>query len=69
MVGWKKKDDDDNDNTKSIAPTSCVDYAGKYYQLEKISVGPKPYQKPHPPIFIGTLGIIRSRHKKGRKIW
>ena len=47
--------DDDNNNIKSSAPT-CIDYNGKYYQLEKISIEPKPFQKPHPPIFIGTWG-------------
>jgi len=54
--GWREEDDDD-DNAKSNTPTlSYIDYAGKYYQLEKISVAPKPFQKPHPPIFIGTWG-------------
>ena len=33
-----------------------VDYNGKHYQLEKVSFAPKPYQRPHPPIFIGTWG-------------
>jgi len=36
--------------------SDIVDYNGKYYQLEKISFATKPYQKPHPPIFIGTWG-------------
>src|SRR6478609_5665371 len=63
--GWLEEDDDDN--TKSIAPTSCVDYAGKYYQLEKISVGPKPYQKPHPPIFIGTWGSSEAGIRRTAK--
>ena len=66
--GWlEEDDDDDDDNTKSIAPTSCVDYAGKYYQLEKISVGPKPYQKPHPPIFIGTWGSSEAGIRRAAK--
>jgi alkanesulfonate monooxygenase SsuD/methylene tetrahydromethanopterin reductase-like flavin-dependent oxidoreductase (luciferase family) len=41
---------------KSSTSTLYVDYNGKYYQLEKISIAPKPFQKPHPPIFIGTWG-------------
>ena len=49
---WNNKDRE-YDNMKS--PT-CIDYAGKYYHLEKISIEPKPFQKPHPPIFIGTWG-------------
>jgi alkanesulfonate monooxygenase SsuD/methylene tetrahydromethanopterin reductase-like flavin-dependent oxidoreductase (luciferase family) len=65
--GWLEEEEEDDDNTKSIAPTSCVDYAGKYYQLEKISVGPKPYQKPHPPIFIGTWGSSEAGIRRAAK--
>jgi alkanesulfonate monooxygenase SsuD/methylene tetrahydromethanopterin reductase-like flavin-dependent oxidoreductase (luciferase family) len=49
---WNNKDRE-YDNMKS---STCIDYAGKYYHLEKISIEPKPFQKPHPPIFIGTWG-------------
>ncbi|HET7391710.1 MAG TPA: LLM class flavin-dependent oxidoreductase [Nitrososphaeraceae archaeon] len=43
--GWREGEDDDN--IKSNTPTlSYIDYAGEYYQLEKISVAPKPFQKP-----------------------
>ncbi|MBF6570192.1 MAG: LLM class flavin-dependent oxidoreductase [Candidatus Binataceae bacterium] len=32
-------------------------YHGKYYQLEDVSVVPKPLQKPYPPVFmVGTSG-------------
>jgi alkanesulfonate monooxygenase SsuD/methylene tetrahydromethanopterin reductase-like flavin-dependent oxidoreductase (luciferase family) len=51
---WNNKDRE-YDNLKSPTPT-CIDYDGKYYHLEKISIEPKPFQKPHPPIFIGTWG-------------
>jgi alkanesulfonate monooxygenase SsuD/methylene tetrahydromethanopterin reductase-like flavin-dependent oxidoreductase (luciferase family) len=51
---WNNKDRE-YDNMKSPTPTS-IDYDGKYYHLEKISIEPKPFQKPHPPIFIGTWG-------------
>src|SRR5919199_5842835 len=37
--GWREEEDDDN--AKSNTPTSYIGYAGKYYQLEKISVAPK----------------------------
>jgi len=33
-----------------------VDYEGKYYKLKGISIDPKPYQKPHPPIMIASWG-------------
>jgi alkanesulfonate monooxygenase SsuD/methylene tetrahydromethanopterin reductase-like flavin-dependent oxidoreductase (luciferase family) len=51
-----KTEQDDDDDLKSSTSTLYVDYNGKYYQLEKISIAPKPFQKPHPPIFIGTWG-------------
>ena len=49
------EDDNDNNDKKSSTPT-CIDYNGKHYQLEKVSLEPKPFQKPHPPIFVGTWG-------------
>jgi alkanesulfonate monooxygenase len=30
-----------------------VTYRGRYYQVEDLSIDPKPIQKPHPPIWIG----------------
>ena len=49
-------------------PTSKpVDYNGKYFQLEKISIEPKPFQKPHPPIFIGTWGSSEAGLKRAAK--
>ena len=32
------------------------EYAGQFWQVPSLSVGPKPIQKPHPPIYRGTLG-------------
>jgi alkanesulfonate monooxygenase SsuD/methylene tetrahydromethanopterin reductase-like flavin-dependent oxidoreductase (luciferase family) len=31
---------------------SKVSYQGKYYQIPEVTVLPKPFQKPHPPIFM-----------------
>ena len=31
------------------------EYKGTYWQVPPLSVGPKPVQKPHPPIYRGTL--------------
>lgn len=42
---WKEENENDG-----------VDYNGRYYKFEKVVVAPKPFQKPHPPIFIGTWG-------------
>jgi alkanesulfonate monooxygenase SsuD/methylene tetrahydromethanopterin reductase-like flavin-dependent oxidoreductase (luciferase family) len=33
-----------------------VDYDGHYYKFKKIVVAPIPFQKPHPPILIGSWG-------------
>ena len=32
-----------------------VEYHGKYFNLEPAYVGPKPVQKPHPPIVVGAF--------------
>lgn len=52
-------DHDNNDNNiKSINATVHINYTGKYYQLDNISVASKPFQKPHPPIFIGGWSLF-----------
>ena len=58
--------EDDNNNVKSTTPTG-IDYNGKHYQLEKISIEPKPLQRPHPPIFIGTWGSSEAGLKRVAK--
>src|SRR5919108_2161652 len=42
---WKEENENDR-----------ADYNGRYYKFEKVVVAPRPFQKPHPPIFIGTWG-------------
>ena len=32
-----------------------VEYHGKYFNLEPAYIGPKPVQKPHPPILVGAF--------------
>ena len=39
-----------NSNNNSLS------YIGKYYKLNDILLTPKPIQKPHPPIYIGSWG-------------
>jgi alkanesulfonate monooxygenase SsuD/methylene tetrahydromethanopterin reductase-like flavin-dependent oxidoreductase (luciferase family) len=41
-----------NDDNSSIP----FDYKGKYYTLKDILLLPKPVQKPHPPIYVGSWG-------------
>ena len=33
-----------------------VDYSGRFYKLEGVSVEPRSFQRPHPPILIGSWG-------------
>jgi alkanesulfonate monooxygenase SsuD/methylene tetrahydromethanopterin reductase-like flavin-dependent oxidoreductase (luciferase family) len=67
-VIWNDRDreEEDNNNTKSPSPL-YIGYNGKYYQLEKISIEPKPFQKPHPPIFIGTWGSSEAGLRRAAK--
>ena len=53
---WNNSDREGGNNKMKSPPSTCIDFCGKYYRLKKISIEPKPFQKPHPPIFIGTWG-------------
>jgi alkanesulfonate monooxygenase SsuD/methylene tetrahydromethanopterin reductase-like flavin-dependent oxidoreductase (luciferase family) len=64
---WDDNSVEEDDNTRSIAPTLCVNYSGKHYQLEKIFAAPGPFQKPHPPIFIGTWGSSEAGIRRTAK--
>ena len=53
---WGIRVKEDNNNMKSPTP-SHIDYNGKYYQLKKIAIEPKPFQKPSSPYLHWDLGI------------
>ena len=40
---------------KTIWTTDPAEYHGKFFSLPKSVIGPKPVQKPHPPIFIAAF--------------
>ncbi len=40
---------------KAIWTTNPVEYRGKFYQVPKSYIGPKPVQKPHPPIYLAAF--------------
>jgi alkanesulfonate monooxygenase SsuD/methylene tetrahydromethanopterin reductase-like flavin-dependent oxidoreductase (luciferase family) len=63
----REQNDDDDGNDIKTTTTQYVDYSGIYYQLEKISVAPMPFQKPHPPIFVGTWGSSEAGLKRTAK--
>src|ERR687892_2277853 len=64
---WNNRDREDNNNNMKSPTLTCINYNGKYYQLEKISLEPKPFQKPHPPIFIGTWGSSEAGLRRAAK--
>src|SRR5262245_2954120 len=39
---------------KTIWTTDPVEFQGKYYRIPKSFIGPKPVQKPHPPIYMAA---------------
>jgi hypothetical protein len=39
---------------KKIWTTNPVEFQGKYYRIPKSVIGPKPVQKPHPPIYMAA---------------
>jgi probable F420-dependent oxidoreductase len=41
---------------KQFFTEEIVNFSGKYYTVEGLRGQPKPVQKPHPPIFIGSTG-------------
>jgi probable F420-dependent oxidoreductase len=40
---------------KKIWTTDPVEFQGKFYRIAKSFIGPKPVQKPHPPIYIAAF--------------
>jgi probable F420-dependent oxidoreductase len=39
---------------KKIWTTDPVEFEGKYYRIPKSVIGPKPAQKPHPPVYMAA---------------
>jgi probable F420-dependent oxidoreductase len=39
---------------KKIWTTDPVEFQGKYYRIPKSLIGPKPVQKPHPPVYMAA---------------
>jgi alkanesulfonate monooxygenase SsuD/methylene tetrahydromethanopterin reductase-like flavin-dependent oxidoreductase (luciferase family) len=57
-------------NSNSTSGSRAFDYSGQYYNLKDILLMPKPVQKPHPPIYVGSwgsdVGLKRlARHSNG----
>jgi alkanesulfonate monooxygenase SsuD/methylene tetrahydromethanopterin reductase-like flavin-dependent oxidoreductase (luciferase family) len=60
QIVWKN-------NNKEQENSNLINYSGKYYRFEKVSVQPKPFQKPHPPIYIGSWGSSEAGLKRVAK--
>jgi alkanesulfonate monooxygenase SsuD/methylene tetrahydromethanopterin reductase-like flavin-dependent oxidoreductase (luciferase family) len=57
-VTWKergKRADESIQALKKIWTTDPVEVQGKYYRIAKSFIGPKPLQKPHPPIYMAAF--------------
>jgi probable F420-dependent oxidoreductase len=39
---------------KKIWTDDIVEFKGKYYSIPASKIGPKPFQKPHPPVYMGA---------------
>ena len=48
---------------RAIWTESPVHFLGRYYKLDGVDMAPKPVQRPHPPIWIGSSG-----ERKGLRI-
>jgi probable F420-dependent oxidoreductase len=55
---------------KAIWTTNPVEFHGKFYQVPKSYIGPKPIQKPHPPIYMAAFApAAMSRLAKTTNGW
>jgi probable F420-dependent oxidoreductase len=57
-VTWEergKRADESIKALKKIWTTDPVEFQGKYYRIPKSFIGPKPVQKPHPPIYMAAF--------------
>ena len=50
-----KRADEAIDILKKIWMTDPVEFHGKHYRIAKSFIGPKPAQKPHPPIYLAAF--------------
>ena len=46
---------------------NSVTHKGKFYQVENVTIGPRPIQNPYPPIWMG--GSAEAALKRARRAW
>lgn len=55
---------------KTIWTTNPVEFEGEFYSIPRSYIGPKPVQKPHPPIYIGAFTpAARARVARHADAW
>jgi probable F420-dependent oxidoreductase len=57
-VAWEERGERADESIKvlkRIWTTDPVDFHGKYYRIPQSFIGPKPVQKPHPPIYMAAF--------------
>ncbi len=55
---------------KTIWTTDPVEFEGDFYSIPRSYIGPKPVQKPHPPIYIGAFTpAARARVARHADAW
>jgi alkanesulfonate monooxygenase SsuD/methylene tetrahydromethanopterin reductase-like flavin-dependent oxidoreductase (luciferase family) len=54
---WNKNNDMElEEDGKNSSTSQLVNFGGRYYQFKGLSREPRPIQRPHPPIYIGSWG-------------
>jgi len=48
---------------KALWTEPRVDFDGRFWQLKDAAMEPKPFQKPHPPIWFGASHPVRMEHQ------
>jgi probable F420-dependent oxidoreductase len=46
---------------KKIMTDDVVEFKGEFYNIPASKIGPKPHQKPHPPIYMGAFNLKAFR--------
>ena len=46
---------------KAIWTTDPVEFDGEYHTIPRSSIGPKPIQKPHPPLYLGAFSLAAAK--------
>lgn len=72
VVRYEKMDEEVEIMKRLWSSTEPINYVGKHYQVNQV-VEPKPFQKPHPPFFLGggspQAAEISAKHSTVHLFW